>query len=91
MPARESDPEDPLELNGAVVFTDEDLDEPMAETFIEEFFHLGWTPERILALFRHPGYLGPHRVWLNKGEDHVRRLIDTTLAPWKRPTPPTSS
>ena len=84
MPKDESDIEDPLELNGAVVPCDGDNDEAMAVAFIEEFLFLDFTAERILALFRSPAHVGPHRVYRNKGDAHVRALIERTLEPWTR-------
>jgi hypothetical protein len=87
MPAHEIDPEDPLELTGAVLPTTEDLDEPMAAAFVEEFFQLGLGPDDILGLFRNPQYLGPHRVWRLKGDERIRELIADTLAPWMNATP----
>ncbi len=84
MPKDETDIDDPLELNGAVVPCAEDNDEEMAAAFIEEFLMLDFTPERILQLFRAPNYVGPHRVYLAKGEAYVERLIETILEPWTR-------
>lgn len=84
MPKDESDIEDPLELNGAVVPCDEDNDEAMAVAFIEEFLFLDFTADRILELFKNPNYVGPNRAYRNKGEARVRELIDRTLEPWTR-------
>ena len=82
MPKDEFDIEDPLELNGAVVPCEEDNDEAMAIAFIEEFLFLDFTADRILGIFKDPNHVGPNRVYRNKGEAYVRKLIDLTLAPW---------
>ncbi len=82
MPKDETDIDDPMELNGAVVPCEADNDEDMAIAFIEEFLFLDFTAGRILELFKHPNYVGPHRVYRNKGEAYVRELIERTLAPW---------
>ncbi|HPA17251.1 MAG TPA: hypothetical protein PLU30_05855 [Verrucomicrobiae bacterium] len=85
MPKDELDADDPLELNGAVVPCAEDNDEAMAIAFIEEFLLLNFTADGILDLFLNPAYIGPHRVFRNKGGDYVRDLIAQTLEPWTRP------
>lgn len=86
MPKDEIDSEDPLELHGAVVPCVEDNDEVMAAAFIEEFLFLDFGPEDILKLFKDPNYVGPHRVFLNKGEAYVSGLIAKTLEPWTQPS-----
>lgn len=84
MPKDEFDIEDPLELNGAVVPCEEDNDEAMAVAFIEEFLFLGFTSDRIFAIFKDNNHVGPNRVYRRKGEAYVRELIDRTLEPWTR-------
>jgi hypothetical protein len=85
MPKDEFDFEDPLELNGVALLTDDDTSRDMAECFITEFLRLGYHPERILSLFRNPHYLGPSLVLQNKGEGFVRELIAEVFAQWGRP------
>src|SRR5262245_57119905 len=82
MPKDEFDFEDPLELNGVAVLSDEDTMQPMAECFVEEFMRLGYNHKQILALFRNPHYLGMNMVIQNKGEDFVRDIIAETFARW---------
>ena len=48
----------------------------MALAFIDEFRRMGWTDERILAMFRNPFYRGPHLVYASRGEPYVRRLME---------------
>ena len=82
MPKDETDRDDPLELNGAVVPCSEDNDEEMAVAFIEEFLMLDYEPSRLMDIFRDPNHVGPHRVYANKGEAWVAGLIAKTLEPW---------
>ena len=84
MPKDEFDFEDPLELNGIALFTDEDTLAPMAECFVEEFRRLGYNHKQILALFRNPHYTGMNMVLQNKGEPFVRDIIAETFARWGR-------
>src|SRR5215510_2078875 len=85
MPKDEFDFEDPLELNGVALLSDEDTMQPMAECFVEEFIRLGYNHKQILALFRNPHYLGMNMVIQNKGEDFVRDVIAETFARWGKP------
>ena len=82
MPKEEFDMEDPLELNGQVVPCNEDNDDAMAVAFMEEFLFLGYSSGRILELFANPDYIGPYRVFKNKGLRHVNQLLTTTLNDW---------
>jgi hypothetical protein len=75
MPKNESDPEDPLELNGVALLTAEDTHGDMAACFVEEFLRLGHGARQILAFFRNPHYVGPHLVLRERGEDFVRAII----------------
>ena len=85
MPKDEFDFEDPLELNGQVVLTQEDTTEAMCECFIEEFMRMGYSANRIYALFRNHHYLGMHLVWQKRGEQFVRGAITALFARWGRP------
>lgn len=85
MPKNESDPEDPLELCGVGLLTEEDTSEAMTECFVEEFMRLGHTPGRILALFRNPHYTGMNMVFQNRGEAFIRDKITEVFGWWKRP------
>ena len=84
MPKDEFDFEDPLELNGVALLSDEDTLQPMAECFVEEFMRLGYNHKQILALFRNPHYLGMNMVIQNKGEEFVKDIIAETFARWGR-------
>lgn len=85
MPKDEFDFDDPLELNGVALYTEEDTSRDMAGCFVEEFMRLGYNHKQLLALFRNPHYLGLNMVLQNKGEAFVREVIAETFAKWGRP------
>ncbi len=82
MPKDEFDFEDPLELNGVALLTDEDTSGAMAECFVEEFMRMGYNHKQVLALFRNPHYTGMNMVLQNKGEPFVRDVIADVFARW---------
>ena len=84
MPKDEFDFEDPLELNGVALVTEEDTTDAMCECFAEEFMRLGYTPEQILGLFRNPHYLGMRLVLEKRGEPLIRARIAEVFARWGR-------
>jgi len=97
MPKDETDPDDPMELRGIELVTEEDTSTVMAECFIEEFMRLGNGAGQILALFRNPHYTGVNRVLQNRGERFVREKIVEVFSWWKQsadfsesPTAPSS-
>ena len=85
MPKDEFDFDDPMELSGVALTTQEDTTDAMCECFIEEFLRMGYSHKQILALFRNPHYLGMNMVWQNRGEEFVRHFIAATFAKWGRP------
>ncbi len=84
MPKDEFDFEDPLQLNGVAILTDEDTTDAMCECFIEEFMRLGHGPDQILGLFKNPHYLGMNLVLEKRGEGFVRECIREVFARWGR-------
>lgn len=84
MPKDEFDFEDPLELNGVSLATEEDTTDAMCECFIEEFMRMGYGPKQILALFRNPHYLGMHMVLEKRGEEFVEQRVAEVFARWGR-------
>jgi hypothetical protein len=84
MPKDEFDFEDPLELNGVALVTEEDTTEAMCECFIEEFMRMGYGHKQILALFRNPHYLGMNMVLEKRGEAFVRERVAEVFARWGR-------
>jgi len=85
MPKDEFDFEDPMELTGVALLTDEDMTDAMCECFVEEFMMMGYDHTRIFALFRHPQYIGMNMVLQNRGEQFVRDRIGEIFAQWGRP------
>jgi hypothetical protein len=80
MPKDEFDFEDPFELNGMALFSEEDTTNDMAVCFTEEFMRMGYGHNQVLALFRNPHYLGPHLALEKRGEPFVRALIAEVFA-----------
>jgi hypothetical protein len=76
----EFEAEDPLELVGMVMPGEAGELEAMAECFVEEYVRLGWDERRLMALFTSPMFLATHRIYRQKGEAYVRRLIQQTRA-----------
>ena len=92
MPKDEFDFDDPMELNGVGVASEEDTTEAMTECFIEEFMRLGYKAKQILAMFRNPHYIGMNMVVQNRGEQFVRDRIGEIFLRWGKPvTWPTST
>ena len=85
MPKDEFDFEDPFELNGVAMLTEEDTTDDMAECFIEEFMRLGYNHKQVFVMFRNPHYLGMNMVWEKRGEQYVRDRIQEIFARWGRP------
>lgn len=77
MPMREPDLEDPMELVGVrLPVPDDTALKEMAECFAEEFFRMGHSVEQVLALFKNPFYGGPHKAYLNLGEEWTCKMIE---------------
>lgn len=57
--------------------------ELMAECVIEEFLLMGWSERRLMTLFTHPRFQATHRIFLDRGENHVRALIARVGAAWR--------
>ena len=53
----------------------------MGRAFIEEFALMGWSRQRLERMFRIPRYVAAHRVYLERGPEFVRTLIDDVLGP----------
>jgi hypothetical protein len=82
-PLREPDAGDPLEIVGVVL--DRPIDrrglDDMARTFVEEYTLMGWSPRRILGVFRQPFYGGAHDAYEALGEERIVALIEQTVGP----------
>lgn len=80
MPYDDPDPTDPMTLHGVGVETDdENAMVEMAQCFIEEFARMGFSADRLLRMFTHPGYAGPHLAYRHLGEERIRGLIHDEL------------
>ena len=74
------EPEDPMELVGmAIPQQDPDY---MAECMIEEYMMLGWNEKQLMSLFARPFFQATHRIYDDKGEEHVRSLIHRVRDRW---------
>jgi hypothetical protein len=82
MPKDEFDFDDPMELNGVAMFSEEDTTDAMTECFIEEFMRLGHNHTQLLALFRNPHFIGINMVLANRGETYVKQKIEEIFARW---------
>jgi hypothetical protein len=85
MPKDEFDFDDPLELNGVALVTEEDTTDTMCECFIEEFMRMGYNHKQVLGLFCNPNYLGMNMVLEKRGEEFVRNRVTEVFARWGRP------
>jgi hypothetical protein len=85
MPKDEFDFDDPLELNGMALLTDEDTTNDMCDCFIEEFLRMGYGPKQILGLFKDPHYTGMNMAFQNRGESFIRSAIAEVFARWGKP------
>ena len=85
MPKDEFDFDDPMELNGVALASEEDTTEAMTECFIEEFMRMGHSPAQIFQYFRNPFYLAMNLVIEKRGEPWVRARISEIFGRWGRP------
>ncbi|MBI4549512.1 MAG: hypothetical protein HY714_01115 [Candidatus Omnitrophica bacterium] len=84
MPKHEMDPEDPMEMVGIELPAQSEAEvRDMALCFAEEFARDGWGEDALLNLFRNPLYVGPYRVWKQKGDAFVRSVIEEAGAKWR--------
>ena len=76
-------PQDPLEIVGVVLDRpiDDSSVEAMARAFIEEYTLMGWSPKRILNLFRRPFYGGAHLAYGRLGEARIVGMLEETVGP----------
>lgn len=84
MPKDEFDFQDPFELNGMALLTEEDTIDPMCECFIEEFMRMGHSADHVLELFCNPQHLGMNMVLEQRGEPFIRDRITEVFARWGR-------
>ena len=82
MTMRKADPQDPMELVGMRLATNEDDEEKsirdMVGCLAEEYLLMGFSPERLLGLFKDPFYRGPHEAYRKLGEAQIFEMIKRT-------------
>jgi hypothetical protein len=88
MPKDEFDFNDPMELHGMAMLTEEDTTDTVCECFIEEFMRMGYDEKEILIFFRDPNYLAMNMVLEKKGEEFVRKRVEEVFAKWGRTRSP---
>jgi hypothetical protein len=59
-------------------------DAEMAYVFAEEFARMGFSEQRLLAVFHSPFYAGAYRALGALGEQKIRAIIRETLDIWGR-------
>ena len=82
MPYDDPDPSDPHLLIGVEVPAEEGSELEMAYVFAEEFARMGFSEQRLLALFHHPFYAGANRALKTLGEEKIRSIIRETMDVW---------
>ena len=87
MPYDDPDWTDPTILIGVEAPANEDSDAEMAYVFAEEFARMGFSEQRLLALFHQPFYAGAYRTLAVLGEERIRSIIRETLEIWGRCRP----
>jgi hypothetical protein len=88
MPYDEPDHDDPMEFTGVSLpaLSAEEEDE-MVRCVIEEYCWIGFDEQQLWRLFVNPFYQATHYFFKQRGEEHVRRLIEQVLGrPVKVPT-----
>lgn len=88
MPKDEFVAEDPMELVGMVMPGVPGMLEAMATALVEEYVLLGWDETRLMTLFVNPLFLATHRIYRQKGDAYVRRLVQETCAKFRIPARP---
>ncbi len=81
MADKEFEDDDPMELVGTLMDSEEEDIEQMGITFVEEFARMQWAREEILEVFTNPFYRAPHSVYRAKGKAFITGLIDCVLGP----------
>ena len=82
MPFDDPDPTDPTVLIGVEVPGQETSDLEMAYAFAGEFAQLGFSADRLMALFRQPHYAGAYRALQTLGEERIKEIVEEAAAAW---------
>jgi hypothetical protein len=83
MSHREPEADDPMTLEAVGIPASREDVEAMARGFAEEYAFWGWDEGRILELFRHPFYAGPHLAMRQLGEPRIREIVAEAVSPWR--------
>ncbi len=83
MRRRTAGPADPMMRVGHAVPCEARDVEAMAEAFAEELAQIGFDEARVLRIFRHPFYGGPHLAWRVLGEERLREIVARAVGPWR--------
>ncbi len=76
------EPEDPMELVG-VAIPQQDPDY-MAECIVDEYVLLGWSDKQLMTLFSRPMFQATHGIYHDKGEEHMRSVIQRVRDKWSQ-------
>ncbi len=82
MPYNDPDPTDPTMLVGVEIPADKTSDIDMAYAFAEEFTKLGYSADRLMALFQNPHYAGAYRALTILGEERIAGIVQEAAAAW---------
>lgn len=82
MPYDDPDFEDPHELVGVALPGDLEAARAMARALAEEFAQLGFSGDRLRALFRDPHYAGAHQAFLALGAGEIERIVNDAVVQW---------
>lgn len=74
--SRSVEPDDPMTLNAIAVEGDPNL---MIRAVVQEYSWMGWSPDRIMGLFRDPFYPVLNELWRLLGEAEVRSRVDSVV------------
>ena len=74
---RAVEPEDPLNLHGFEVPGNPDI---MLRMLVEEFARLGYGLDGLMHLCRDPFYHALHGIWLQLGDEELRRRMGQIFA-----------
>ena len=78
MTMKKAGPEDPMGLVGVRLPAGNDEKgavRDMVECLVEEYLFMGFTPEKVLGLFKDPFYRGAHEAYRRLGEARILEVI----------------
>ena len=77
--------DDPLEMVGTMVPVADPIaaNTEMASCFVDEFVRMGWSVERIRAMFHDPGYRAPSLALRVLGAERIDAIIAEVSAQYR--------